>query len=359
MNVTIQSGELSRMMKIAGSCFDTILNAYVELCHNDNLLTIRSIRSDMGVKISCPAMGGDGEKVVVDGKVFSNIIAKCTGSVTISTDGKSCTVKTRGRTKIPLLPVNMASMEEVDGTSVKLNADRFLRAIRKTQYAVCQDQTRMILTGTLYEFRNAPKFGKARFVAIDGNMLALEEVPYESTNSMKVVVPQSITNLVCASVGKNDEIHIITDGKRIEFFTDEVTIIGTLLRGEYLDYEKLFSMNNPETEVRIGREELLDVIKSATVASGSSKLIRLSIAENKLSVSSNSEEADFEAEIDCDVIGKDIRIAFAVHNLMNTMSVLDSDNIILKLNTSVSPMIICEQDTENIHLVMPVHLHGG
>ena len=76
-------------------------------------------------------------------------------------------------------------------------------------------------------------------------------------------------------------------------------------------------------------------------------------------MSSNSEEADFEAEIDCDVIGKDIQIAFSVYNLMNTMSVLDADNIILRIMTSVSPMIICEQDTENIHLVMPVRLHGG
>jgi DNA polymerase-3 subunit beta len=75
-------------------------------------------------------------------------------------------------------------------------------------------------------------------------------------------------------------------------------------------------------------------------------------------VMSNSEQADYDADIDCETQGDGLTIAFNQKYIMNTMNVIGTEEAVMKFNSPLAPCIICGREESGIHLVLPVRTAG-
>ena len=85
---------------------------------------------------------------------------------------------------------------------------------------------------------------------------------------------------------------------------------------------------------------------------------KMKVESDQITVSSNSETADYEAEMPCITQGSGLTIAFNQKYIMNTMGVIGDDTAVMKFNSSLSPCVIQAKGSDGIHLTLPVRIAG-
>lgn len=355
MKIKIHSSELNRMMKTIVKCIDSRDQKLgnIEVSHENNLLSIRGTNSQFSAVMSTPVLGGDGEKFCIDGTIFAKVCAMCGGEIEISTDGKTCTVKGAGRTRLPIVNVNIPEYETINGKECAIPADLFSKGYGSVAYAISTDQSRIILTGVLMDSMN----NGINMVSLDGFKLAIEPVACDVPEGLKVIVPGGFMNLVSFSTYSGDMIVLKTDGKRMQAETDGMKLACTLLSGEYADYKKIVP-DQFKMECLVKTEQLMNALKSGSVVNASNNLVKLVVSATKMTVMSNSEHADFDADIACETNGDGITIAFNQKYLMESISSVSAEEIVMKFNTPLSPCVICGKNMDGIRLVLPVRVAG-
>lgn len=354
MKIKIHSSELNRMMKTMTQCIDPKDQVRNNICitYDNNLLAVRGTNGFMSAVMYTPLLGGDGESFCVDGTLFARVCAMCSGEIEISTDGKVCTIKGAGRTRLPIINVIIPAFEPVSGKECKISADGFTRGYNSVAYAISNDQGRLVLTGVLMESTD----GGVRMVTLDGFRMALETIPCEC-EEMKVIVPGTFMKLVSASSMAGETITIRTDGHRIQASTDGMMVSGTLLSGDFPDYNRIVPTEF-KTKSLVDSEKLLGALKCGAVVNQSNNLVKLVVKENDMTVMSNSEQADFDAEVLCVTDGEPLKIAFNHKYLMDTINSIDSNEIVMRFNSSISPCVIGRKDTDGCRLLLPVRTQG-
>ena len=355
MNIKIHSSELNRMMKTISQCIDTkdvSKLANIEIIHDNNMLTIRGTDGSFAAVMSTPVLGGDGDAFCVDGSMFARVCSMCNGDISISTDGKSCTIKGAGRTRIPIIDVKIPAYKHVNGKVAEISAEDIARCYGGVSYAVSTDMTRMVLTGILTETRD----DTVSMTAIDGFQMSYEAGSADG-DDMKMVIPSTFIKLLAQSTVAGEKVTARTDGKRIEAVTDGMFISCGLLQGDFPDAEKILPKDF-KTECIVEAEALKNALKCGSAVNNKQNLVKLEVGKESIRVMNNSEEAEFEADVPCSTVGDELKIAFNQKYLMNTINSLDADRIVMKFNGSVGPCVMKAQDTTGVRLVLPVRVMG-
>jgi len=355
MKIKVQGSELNRMMKTITQCIDTKHQIMGNICviYDNNLLTIRGTNGQFAAVMSTPVLGGTGESFCVDGTMFARVCSMCNGEVSIETDAKTCTIRGAGRTRLPIVNVNVPNYERVTGDSFDIGASDFSKAYGGVAYAVSQDQTRITLTGILIETESEDSI---RFVSIDGFRMAVENIKGRFSET-GMVVPAQFMKLISASTFTGDVIAITTNGKKIQAETDGMLMSCTLLTGEFPPYDKIMPTEF-KTEVLVNADLFRTALKSSGVVCSTSNLVKLEISEDKLTVSGNSEQADYEAEIPCTLQGNGLKIAFNLKYLLDTINSVSNDSIVLQFNLPTSPCVLHGKDDTGLRLILPVRVQG-
>ena len=353
MKIRIHSNDLNRMMKIIKPCLDTksITKAVIQVTHENNRLKIRATNSHFSAEASTFLMGGDGETFCVDGPMMSRVASMCSGEIEISADEKTCTVKGTGRTKMPIVSMNIPDIPDVVGKSVKMLADNFKYCHSLVAYAVGSDQNRIQLTG-VYVTTDGELM---KMVTLDGFQLAIESTNANG-DTISAIIPGAFMTWAASVLEAGNQLTLKTDGTKVQIITDEMKLTCPLLNGEYIDYKRLLPKTfETESLVKVG--QLRDALKAGNVVNNKQKLVKLQVESDSMTVMNNSEEADFDADISCQTTGSPLKIAFNEAYLMNIMNAIDADEAIMKFNSPVSPVVVQGKDQSGIHLTLPVRIH--
>ena len=358
MKIKIHSSELNRMMKVITQCIDQRFSNYsnIEIIYDNNLLTIRGTNGTIQATMYTPLLGGNGEVFCVDGTMFARVCAMCNGEIEISTDGKTCTIKGAGRTRLPIVNGNVPSQASVGGSSMHISAGTLAKCFSGVSYAISSDQNRVQLTGVLTEVN---RFG-LRLVALDGFQMSIENAQCDG-DEMKVIIPGTMMKLIVQGALADEDLTLRTDGKRVEAVTDGMKLVSGLLTGDFPDYNRILPTGF-KTECIVNTEAFRNALKSGSVINTKQNLIKLDVGADCVKVMSNSEDADYDADVPCDTHGDGLKIAFNLKYLMGTMSTIDTDETILKFNSSISPVIIQPKVDDGINagfrLLLPVRTQG-
>ena len=350
--IKADSGELNRIMKIMSRCIDKrfSIHSNIQIIHENGNLIIRATNGVFMGEMSMKVPGGTGETFCVDGDMFSKVIGLCKGDIEIITDEKNCSVKGAGRTRLPIIKATVQGPDKIKGKNVTVKTDHFKKAYGLVSYAVTTDQSRPALTGVYVETVE----NSLRFVAVDGFNMAIESIAF-SGNEINVIIPAAFMDLVSAAVPGSADLKLITDGRRIQAQTDSITIQGALLAGPYIEYRRLLP-NTYMTETVLKTDRILDALKSGLVIAGKEPTSRVWIKSSEVIISQNSVNADFEAKIPCNTHGEEILTAFNSRYMIDTISVIEADEVILKLNTKTSPVFVQGKGLDGMHMCMPVHV---
>ena len=112
-----------------------------------------------------------------------------------------------------------------------------------------------------------------------------------------------------------------------------------------------------ETRVKINKKELLDCIDRATllVKEGDKKPVIISIMDGMMQLKMNSTVGSMDEEIDIDKDGKDLMIGFNPKFLIDSLRVIEDEEINIYMVNPKAPCFIRNAEETYIYVVLPVN----
>ena len=245
-------------------------------------------------------------------------------------------------------------------TTVSLPTEMLINNISRSLFATANDELRPVRNGIYFDLTA----DALAIVASDGHKLVRSKnftIKSESPSAFNL--PKKPASLLKNILSKDGDDAIIKfDDRSAEIqFTDGV-MRCRLIDGRYPNYNSVIP-NNPN-EVTVDRRGLQSALRRVLpFASESSQLIRFHIESGRFEVS--SEDIDFSTsakeQLSCEYNGSPISIGFKGSSLMEILSNLTSDNIIIQLaDPSRAGIIVPAEQPENediLMLIMPMLLN--
>lgn len=301
----------------------------------------------------------DGETTIPARKLFEIVRALPDGSkVTVSQSGEKITVQAgRSRFTLASLPANdFPSIDEVEATErVSVPEAALKELIERTAFAMAQQDVRYYLNGLLFDLRDA----SLRCVATDGHRLALCEAPLEGAGKRQIIVPRKgVQELQRLLEGGDRSLELEVGRSHLRVKRDDVTFTSKLIDGKFPDYEAVIPIG-ADREVRIEREAFRAALQRAAILSNEKyRGVRVEVSPGQLKISAhNPEQEEAQEEIEADTKVDSLAIGFNVNYLLDALSALRDEQVILQLRDANSSALVRESSNERSrHVVMPLRL---
>ncbi len=340
---------------LEGVLIDADENGITLTC-SDGSLTIES-------RISC-AVRTEG-RAVLPGKLFTELCRKLPGGeVTIRVgDNHMASIHCMSfkSNLAGMNPVEYPEMASVDaGVTVKIPQKQLREMISRVVFAIATDESRQILTGCLLEVAA----DEARMIALDGFRLAIQKVfaPFElpeGMDTLKAVIPGRVLNELAKILAEEDDFcTMLIDKSRMQATFGSTTLSTVLLAGEYIDYRKILPASF-KTVVKADRMGVQSAIDRASLMAreGKNNLIRMSMSDNVLSITSNAELGDVLEELDATLTGDPIEIAFNAKYITDVIRNISDDELCMHFNSNVSPCVVSPMEGDQyLYLILPVRV---
>lgn len=357
---TILQDAISTVQKaVTGKSTMPVLNGIlIKTIGSEIVLTGSDIDLSIETKVTANIL--EEGSIVIDAKIFGEIIRKLpndmihintidNNSIEILCQKSRFTLIHMNAEDFPVLPnINENMMFSVSQKILK-------HMIRETIFATAQDETRPVLTGVLFEISNK----NLNLVALDGYRLALRSEELSSDNIISAVIPGKTLNEVSKILEDDEEnVNITFTPNHILFSLGETKVISRLLGGEFIKYNSIIPTEF-NLKVIAKRSELLHCIERASLMAKDSNtnLIKLSIEEDNMIITSNSQLGMVREEMSIILQGQSLQIAFNSKYLIDVLKIMEEEEITMEFSSSVSPCVIKNSDINNCtYLVLPVRL---
>ncbi|TGY40018.1 DNA polymerase III subunit beta [Clostridium sartagoforme] len=355
----LQEGISISSKAITGKTTMPILEG-IYISAKDNQLKL--IGSDMDVSIETMVDADIKEEgsIVIDSRLFGEIIRKLPNSeIIIETLENEIIQITCQKSVFNLVYMNGDDYPELpkinESLSVEVPQNILKSMIRGTSFAIAQDETRPILQGILFEVKDK----KLNLVALDGYRLAIRTEFLDNDNDIEVVIPGKTLNEVSRILEDiSDIVKITFTDNHILFNLSNTKIISRLLDGKFVNYSSLLPQEY-KILLDVKKQELQNCIERASLMAkdSNSNLIKLDIQEENMIITSNSQLGKVREELNINLQGGEIQIAFNSKYLLDVLKNIEDDEVKLEMTSGVSPCVIKCKNTDNSkYLVLPVRL---
>jgi DNA polymerase-3 subunit beta len=303
----------------------------------------------------------DGETTIPARKLFEIVRALPDGSkVTVAQSGDKVTVSAgRSRFTLASLPANdFPSVDEVEATErVRVPEAGLKELIERTAFAMAQQDVRYYLNGLLFDLRDKA----LRCVATDGHRLALCEAPLEvgAQSKRQIIVPRKgVQELQRLLEGGDRELELEVGRNHIRVKRDDVTFTSKLIDGRFPDYEAVIPIG-ADREVKVDREVLRAALQRAAILSNEKyRGVRVEVSPGQLKINAhNPEQEEAQEEIEAETRVDGLAIGFNVNYLLDALSALRDEHVVLQLRDANSSALVREAGSEKCrHVVMPLRL---
>ncbi len=352
LNAVVKTGSTRTTMQILEGVLLEASNGILKLTTND-------LETGREYTMECNVL--EEGKTVVDKKMFSMIVDKLIGDISLELKNDIFTIKSMGSV------YNLATMNASEyprlpffnvESSVTLPQGVFKDLIRKTSFAVSLDENRPVYTGELVKIEN----NILTVVAIDGFRLALKKYLLEKeTNDFKAIVPGKVLNEIVSQLKDDDsEITIGINKNKAIFEIGKCIVVSRLIDGEFLNYSNIIPAEK-ETCVEVRTKELLEAFERVALFSRASiekdkkASIKMNINMDGIVLSCNSQTGDAKEEVLATISGKQLEIGFNPNYMIEALKCIDEEVIRLNFLSNITPVTINPVNgNEYIYIVLPV-----
>ncbi len=333
--------------------------------------TITLISSDTEIEIICIIKQPFGEpgEITVSGRKLLDICRALPedSNINVSFEQDQLNVVSgRSRFALMTLPAKDFPLKDdlEESQKIQLPQSHLRNLLEDTMLAMAQDDVRYYLNGLLLEVASN---GGIRAVATDGHRLALKEAYQNEDNESdfskadQIILPRkTVVELkrLLTGGGDNETVTIEVNQKQFRFMKDNLRLTSKLVDGKFPDYQRVIP-GKEDFPVTIDKTILRQLlIRSSILSNEKNRTVRLVLDNNLLKAfSHNIGEEKAEEEIKVNYGGEKIEIGFNVTYLLDALSGIRTEEVVLHISDSNSSCLILPHDeTECKHVVMPTRL---
>lgn len=254
----------------------------------------------------------------------------------------------------------MAPALNADAMHIAMDSKVFVNGINRTIFATAEDELRPVMNGIYLDM--TPE--DITFVASDGHRLVRNKsVAAHADAKSAFILPKKPANIWKTLLPKDeDQITIDFDEKNAVITSSEYKMVCRLIEGRYPNYNSVIPKDNPY-KIQIDRSTLISGLRRVSIfSSQASSLIKLHLENNQIQISAQDIDFSTSAEetLNCEYSGNPMSIGFKSTFLIDILSNLSADEVVIELaDPSRAGVIIPAQQEENddvLMLLMPMML---
>ena len=332
---------------------------------NENQVKLTTYDMELGIEYIIDSDVKEQGSTVVNAIMFSEIIRKLPDSeiyitlnsnnlLEIECEGALYKLTTMNPDEFPELP-----KIEIEN-SIDLEQNMLKNMIRKTIFAVSNEENRPIFTGCLFEVEN----NKLNVVAVDGFRLALRSIYLPvKVNDFKAVIPgKTLNEINKILLDSFDHVKIGIAKNQALFEMENCKIVTRLLDGEFLNYSSVIP-ETWETRIRVNKSNLQNCFERISLISSSSMEkekkypVKISVDIGKVTISCTNQTGDAKEEMFVSTEGKNLEAGFNPKYFLDACRSIDDEEIFVDFGTSISPCIIRPvEDGDYIYMILPIRM---
>jgi DNA polymerase-3 subunit beta len=330
---------------------------------DDEAVKITGYDLKTGIVTNVPAEVEEVGGIVLNARLFGEIIRKMPGiNVTLSVNSGYVAKISSEMSDFEILGYPTSDYPELpsveEQNTIEISESVLKKMISQTNFAVSNNESRPIHTGALFETGD----GELTIVAVDGYRLALRREPLDNVEipELSFVVPGSALTEVERIISSDDgQVTIKLGSKHIIFMINETILISRRLEGEFLNYKNSLPQQ-AQYRFKIEKNELIAAAErvSLIISDKLKSPVRCVFGDGILKLSSASAlgKANDECVINGD--GDNLEIGFNDRYLLEALKAAPAENVMIELNSGVTPCIISPTDDLNnfVYMILPVRL---
>ncbi len=240
-----------------------------------------------------------------------------------------------------------------------------LALIRKTLFAVGDNDARYILNGLLVTLTTAEKKTTLRLVGTDGHRLAVAEQEVGATGGkdtpkeIKAIIPKKAAHEMQRLLEEGDGEPLIGFTKNLMIFRKSgLLLTSRLMEGNYPNYQQVIPKEQGK-RVTADKAELEGALRRVAVLSrDKTNAVKVTFTSGHMTLfSSNPDFGEATEELPARYGGETLTTGFNARYLLEVLGVVDGEAVSLQMDTPLSPCLIREPGNAGFTcVVMPIKI---
>lgn len=327
-----------------------------------NKLKIAATNLEIGViKFVSVTDGVDGQ-ITVPAKTLVELISGLSQSqISLQSEGEILTIES-AKLKAKINGISAAEFPAIplaQGPGVNFPKEAFLTS-SQILFAAAVDEGRPVLTGILTEIKG----DKLDLVSTDGFRLAHRQVKLpKGQKEFKSLIPKRTFEEVLKIISETqvDSVDIASseNQNQVVFNLGQTIVSSRLIEGQFPSWEKIIP-TQIVCRCLMDKDLLYKAIKLAAIfVRNEANIVILTTKEGKLSLTSSAKEiGSQENEVEGEIDGDELQIAFNTKFILDAISNIPSSQVMIEFSGNLSASLIKPIGIDGLeYIVMPVRLN--
>ena len=237
--------------------------------------------------------------------------------------------------------------------------------IRKTLFAVGDNDARYILNGLLITLTVSDKKTTLRLVGTDGHRLAVADqeanqpAGKEGPREIKAIIPKKAALEMRHLLEEGDGEPLIGFTKNLMIFRKSgLLLTSRLMEGTYPNYQQVIPKDKEQDKrVTVSKPELEGALRRVAVLSrDKTNAVKVTFSSGKIVLfSSNPDFGEATEELPAQYKGESLTTGFNARYLLDVLGIVDGESVTMQMDAPLSPCLVREPGNSGFTcVVMPV-----
>jgi DNA polymerase-3 subunit beta len=360
---------LAQVLNVVGSKATMPILSNVLIEAEKDHISLTTTNLDLGIRCRIKAEIKDPGSVTLPVKRLAGIVRELPNldvtvdgspnhQVKLTSGGSTFKIMGIGKEEFPPLP------EFGEEKAHSLAQSELATMLRSVSYAQSNDESRYILNGVYFNFRD----GRLFLVATDGRRLAMVskemEIPADAAGA--IILPAKTVGELTRLLDKGEKVQISFNDRRAAFqvatdkdasgLVDNIYLYSKVVEGNYPNYQQVIPKETHQ-RIKLERELLLQCVhRAALVCSEKANSVKIRLTSNLLEITAQSPDfGEAHESMAISYSGPDLQVAFNPAFVMDPLKALSKDEVFFEVKDEVSPGVFKTLDNF-VCVIMPVRL---
>jgi DNA polymerase-3 subunit beta len=368
MKLTVSRDTLSAALQLVGRAVSTrgTLPSLggIHADASNGTLTLRATDMELALTHAVDGLSVESEgSVLLPGRLFTDVVRSLPPgdiALTLRSEERDVEVAAGGaRFHLRILAAeDFPRLPALEGETVALPAAPLAETIDLVARAASRDEVRPILTGVLVQAEGE----QLTMVATDSYRLAVKHAALGTSVSEKLeanVPARALRELArIISAEGVEEVELAMPRNQAIFRVGPVVLSSRLIEGQFPSWRQLIP-EEFEHEVRLPRDEFLEITRRVSQLAQRNAPLRLAFAEGEVTVAATTPDVgDASEAMPAPFSGEPLEIAFNPQFLVEGVESVGSEELTVQLSSPLRPGLLRPVEGDDFsYLVMPIRLN--